>query len=138
MPVLRRNKRNLSICISWKSALETTHFTWVWTQSIITGCTYSTIPAIIASILLSNNSCGPMLVTVPNMVWLLVHLLWLCLWLPHLLPSACLVRSFRAHGIFERSTKVGWHISAGTSSDGQVMWVARLSSNSNRIEKTRC
>ena len=35
--------------------------------------------------------------------------------------------------VFERSTKEGWHNSAG-SSDGQVIWVARLFSNSKNRE----
>ena len=40
-------------------------------------------------------------------------------------------KSFRAHAVFERSTKVGGVLnSAGSSSNGQVIWVARLSSNS--------
>ena len=36
--------------------------------------------------------------------------------------------------MFEKSTKVGWHNSVGYSSDIQVVWVARLSSNSKKRE----
>ena len=73
-----------------------------------------------------------MLVTDPNVVWLLVTVLFvaLCSWLPHLLPAVCFIKSFLAHVVFERSTEGGWH----NSSDGQVIWVARLSSNSKNRE----
>ena len=54
----------------------------------------------------------------------------LCSWLPHLLPTVCFVKSFRAPVVFERSTKRGWLNSVGSSSDGLVIWVARLSSDS--------
>ena len=63
------------------------------------------------------------------------YLLWLlCSRLPHKLPTVCFLKSLSAFTVFERSTKGGWHNSAGSSSDGQVKWVARLSSNSKNIE----
>ena len=36
--------------------------------------------------------------------------------------------------MFERFTERGWHNSVGSSSDGQVIWLARLSSNSKNWE----
>ena len=62
-----------------------------------------------------------MLVTEPNVVWQLVTVL----------PVAVVfVKSFRAHAVSERSMDGGWRNSPGSSSDGQVMWVGKLSSNS--------
>ena len=80
--------------------------------------------------------CGPMLVTVPSVMWLLVTLLIVAVILvtTTFFPSICFVKSFRAHAVFERFTKWGWHDSVGSSSDGQVIWVARLSSNSKNRE----
>ena len=77
---------------------------------------------------------GPMLVTEPNVVWLLVRLLVAIVFVTTKLASVCFVKSFRAHTVFERSTEWGWHNSGVSSSDGQVILVARLSSNSKNRE----
>ena len=52
-------------------------------------------------------------------------------------PLFAFVKSFRAHAVFERSTKGGWHNPAGSSTDGLVIWAARLSSNSNDKQKNQ-
>ena len=85
---------------------------------------------------LNGARCGPMLVTVPNVVWLLVTVLVVavmfvtttfasdCL-LCHVLPCPRCV--WMIH-------EGGWHSSAGSSSDDQVIWVVWLSSNSKNRE----
>ena len=73
--------------------------------------------------------CGPILVTEPNTVWLLVTLL-VVVFVTTTWASDCFVKFFRAHAVFERSSKRGWHNPAGSSSDCQVIWVAWLPSKS--------
>ena len=80
--------------------------------------------------------CGPMLVTELNVAWLLVRVLVAILFVTTTLASdsllcqillcPCCVCVWKIHG-------EGWHSSAGSSSDSQVMWVATLSSNSKNF-----
>ena len=74
-----------------------------------------------------------MLVTEPNVVWLLVTELVVAV---EFVTTTIVyfAKSFRAHAVFERSTMGGWHNPAGSSPDGQILWVATLSSNSKNRE----
>ena len=75
-----------------------------------------------------------MLISEPNVVWLLVAVLVSILFVTITLAFVFLVKYFRAHVVFESSTEGRWHNSAGSSSDRLVIWVARLSSNSKNRE----
>ena len=82
-------------------------------------------------------NCGSMLVTEPNVVWRLFTVLVVAIvFVTTTLASGCLLCPvpcprcvWKIHGVGG-----GWHNSAGYSSDGQVIWVARLSSNSKNSE----
>ena len=80
--------------------------------------------------------CGPMLVTEPNVVWLLVTVLVVAIVFvtTTLASGRLLCWILPCPRCFERPTETGWRNSAGSSSDGQVIWVARLSSNSKNWE----
>ena len=91
------------------------------------------------SVLSLKLDCDPMLVTEPNVVWLLVTVLVVAiLFVTTTLPSNCLLCQilpcpccvWKIHSCGE------WHNSAGCSSGGQVKWVARLSRNSKNWENS--
>ena len=93
---------------------------------------YNIFPYLSKSIL---NSCGPTLVTEPNIVWRLVTVLAAIVLVTTTLAFGCLLCQILPCSrcvwkIHER----GWHNPAGSSSDGQVIWVVRLSSNLKNIE----
>ena len=74
--------------------------------------------------------CGPMLVTEPNVVWLLVIVLVVVsVFVTTTLASGCLLCQILPcpRCVWKIYGGGGWHKSAGSSSDGQVIWVARLS-----------
>ena len=103
--------------------------TWNAWSSHITKATVT-----IVGLHLVPYQCSSMLVTEPNVVWLLVTVLVAIVFVNTTLASDCLLCQilpcpryvWKIHG-------VGWHNSAG-SSDVQVIWVARLSSNSKNRE----
>ena len=81
-------------------------------------------------------TCGPMLVTEPIVVWLLFTVLVAFVFVTTTLASDCLLCQVLPclRCVWKIHEGVGWHYSARSSSDGQVIWVARLSSNSKNRE----
>ena len=76
--------------------------------------------------------CGSMLVTEPNLVWLLVTVLVVAV---VFVTSDCLLcQILPCPRCVWKIHWGGWHNSAGSSSNGQVIWVTTLSSNSKNRE----
>ena len=81
-------------------------------------------------------SCGPLLVTGPNVVWQQVTVLVIAIvFVTTTLASDCLLcQILPCPRCVWKIHEGGWHNSAGSFSDGQIIWVARLSSNSKKRE----
>ena len=79
--------------------------------------------------------CGPMLVTVPKVVWLLItELVAILLMTTTFTFNWLLCQVLLCHQSLWKINKRGWLNSASSYSDGQVIRVARLSSNSKNEE----
>ena len=92
----------------------------------------STIGILVESSLSRGSLCGPMLIKEPSVMWLQVRVLVAVVFATTTFASDCLL--CQRCVLKDPHRDGGWHNSAGFSSDDQVIWVARLSSNSKNRE----